>query len=126
MGILSATAFSVQSTYHINKDKSPVQLVFVRDMIIPIKHIADWIYINQCKQVQMEKYIIHEKSTWIKYNHRFLGQVLLINKSAYKYETTFIGMYEKFQTRKNKTVALGVGAVKKRINIRCIKPYKKE
>ena len=74
----------------------------------------------------MEKYIIHEKSTWIKYNHRFLGQVLLINKSAYKYETPFIGMYEKFQTRKNKTVALGVGAVKKRINIRCIKPYKQE
>ena len=47
MVILVVTAFSVQSAYHRIKDKSPGQLMFGRDMILPIKHVADWRYIRQ-------------------------------------------------------------------------------
>ena len=48
------------------------------------------------------------------------------NKSAYKYKTIFIGPYKTFQTCKNGTVTFRVVAVTMRINIRYIKPYKKE
>ena len=49
MGILAAAAFSVRSTYHMTKGKILGQLVFGRDMILPINHILDWIYIRQRK-----------------------------------------------------------------------------
>ena len=40
-GILSATAFAVRSTYHTTLKKTPGQLVFGRDMIFSIKHVAN-------------------------------------------------------------------------------------
>ena len=46
IGILSATAFVVRSTYHRNKGKSPGQLVFVQDITTPINQIADCKYIK--------------------------------------------------------------------------------
>ena len=49
-GILSATAFAVQSTYHTTLKASPRQLVFGQDMILNIKHVADWEAITQHKQ----------------------------------------------------------------------------
>ena len=39
MGILAASYFAVQSTYHRTKQKSPGELVFGRDMILQINHI---------------------------------------------------------------------------------------
>ena len=41
-GVLSATAFAVQSTYHTMLKKIPGQLVFGRDMIFNISHVANW------------------------------------------------------------------------------------
>ena len=67
MGILATAAFAVRSTNHRTKDKSPGQLVFGRDIILPINHVADWRYIYQCKQTQINKYINRGKTTRI--NH---------------------------------------------------------
>ena len=94
MRILLVAYFAVQSTYHIIKDKIPGYLVFDQDMIIPIKHIGDCRYIRQRKQVKIKKGVIRENSTRIHYDYRVGDQVLLINKSAYKYETPFQGMRE--------------------------------
>jgi transposase InsO family protein len=44
-GILSATAFAVRSTFHTARQNTPGQLVFVRDMILNVKHEANWEYI---------------------------------------------------------------------------------
>jgi hypothetical protein len=41
-GILSATAFAVRSTFHTSLQNTPGQLVFGRDMIFNIQHIANW------------------------------------------------------------------------------------
>ena len=54
MGILNTAAFAVQSTYHRKKDKSLGQLVFGRDMILPINHVANWRYIRKHKQKQID------------------------------------------------------------------------
>ena len=53
-GILVAEAFAIQSMYHRTKEKNPGQLVFGRDMLIPINHVANWRYICQRKKVQIE------------------------------------------------------------------------
>ena len=49
-GISVATAFAVRSTYHTTLQASPGQLVFGRDMIFNIKHIANWEAIKHKKQ----------------------------------------------------------------------------
>ena len=52
-GILAATMFAVRATYHTLLHASPMQLVFVRDAILNIKHVADWEYIRQRKQFRI-------------------------------------------------------------------------
>ena len=47
MGILEASAFTVRYKYHRTKETIPGQLVFGRDLILPINHVADWRYIRQ-------------------------------------------------------------------------------
>jgi hypothetical protein len=45
-GILSATAFAVRSTFHTTLQNTPGQQVFGRDMILNVKHEANWEYIR--------------------------------------------------------------------------------
>ena len=48
-GILSATAFAIRSTYHTTLQKSPGQLVFGRDMMLNVRHKANWDLIKKKK-----------------------------------------------------------------------------
>ena len=52
-GILAATMFAVPETYHTTLQVSPMQVVFGRDAILNIKHVADWEHIWQHKQEQI-------------------------------------------------------------------------
>ena len=54
-GVLSATAFAVHSTYHTMLKKTPGQLVFGRDMIFNISHVANWELIHQNKQKLIDR-----------------------------------------------------------------------
>ena len=53
--ILDVSEFAILSTTNSLKGYSPGQLLFVRDMIIPIKHKVDWGLILQRKQTQINK-----------------------------------------------------------------------
>ena len=53
MVILAAAASTVRSTYHRTKHKNMGQLVFGRYMILPINHLANWIFIRQRKQAKI-------------------------------------------------------------------------
>ena len=44
-GILAVNMFSVRTTYHTTLQASPMQLVFGRDIILNIKHVANWEHI---------------------------------------------------------------------------------
>ena len=54
-GILAAAAFSFRSTTNSQKGYSPIQLIFGRDTILPIKYRVDWGSIRQKKQTQINK-----------------------------------------------------------------------
>ena len=54
-GILAAEAFPVCSKISHNQKKSPSQLVFGRDMVVPIEHVSNWRLIKQLKQKLIEK-----------------------------------------------------------------------
>ena len=122
MVILSAAAYAVHSTYHTAKDKSTIQLVFGRDMILPINHVSDWRYIRQSKQAQIDNDVIHENTTRIDHDYRVGDKVTTKTKSAYK-KILFKSPYEIVHTWTNITATLQTGAVTTRINLRNIKPY---
>ena len=54
-GILDVSAFAILSTTNSKKGYSPCQLIFGRDMIIPIKHRVDWELLRQRKQTQINR-----------------------------------------------------------------------
>ena len=51
--ILAATMFAVRATYHTTLQAFPMQIVFGRDAILNIKHVADWEHIRQHKQLRI-------------------------------------------------------------------------
>ena len=52
-GILAVTMFAVRTDDKTLVQASPMQLVFGRDAILNIKHVADWEHIRQHKQSQI-------------------------------------------------------------------------
>ena len=50
---LSACAYSVRSTYHTTLQATPAQLVFGRDMILPVNFRADWSRIHMNRQTEI-------------------------------------------------------------------------
>ena len=78
-------------------------------MILPIKNVADWRYIRQHKQAQINKDFVHENTTKINKNYRVGDIVPTRNKSVFRYP------YENFQTWTNGTINLRIGEVTNRI-----------
>ena len=87
MGILAAADFAAQCTYYRTKENPPGQLVFGRDMITPINHVADWRYTCQRKKTQINKDVDCENTTRIDYDYRVGDKITTKMRSAYKYET---------------------------------------
>ena len=59
-GILSAAKFVIFSTTKTNKYYSPGQLIFVRNMILPMKYRVDWGLIHQKDHTKINKGKIHK------------------------------------------------------------------
>lgn len=122
-GILSAAAFAVRSTYHTTLQKSPGQLVFGRDMILNIKHTANWEYIRQRKQKLIEKNNQAENAKRKAHDYQAGDRVMLRKGSENKYEQPYSGPHPIQQVNTNGTVRLQIGAVTQTVNIRRIEPY---
>ena len=123
-GILSATAFAVRCTYHTTLMQSPAQLVFGRDMILNIKHAANWDIIKQRKQKIIHQNNQRENAKRIRHTYRAGDKVMLHIGTEYKYEQPYSGPHRIIETFTNGTVTLQVGPVIDRVNIRRIHPYK--
>ena len=80
MVILATYTLVIIYAYHRTKGKIPCQLVFGRDMIFPINHIADWKYMCKRKQSQIEKDVIREISTRTNHDYRVGDQVIIGRK----------------------------------------------
>ena len=122
-GILSATAFAVRSTFHTTLQNTPGQLVFGRDMILNVKHEANWEYIRQRKQKLIEKNNKAENSKRIPHTYEIGDKVLLRRGNENKYETPYQGPYIITQINENGTVRMKINDVEDTINIRRLTPY---
>ena len=112
MDILAATTFAVMATYHTTLKKTPGQLVFGRDMIFNIQHVANWEFIRQNKQRRIDKNNKAENAKRIDYQYNKGDLTLLLRGTENKYEAPYKGPYCILQVYDNGTVRLQVGAVK--------------
>ena len=89
--ILAAAAFSTLSTSNRLNDYSPGPLVSGRDIIILIKHNADWELIRQRNQNQINKDNIHKDINRVDHDYNVGDKFMINNNAAYNHETPFKG-----------------------------------
>jgi hypothetical protein len=106
-GILSATAFAVQSTFHTALQNAPGQLVFGHDMILNVKHEANWEYIRARKQNIILKNNKAENAKRIPHTYHIGDKVLL-----------YQGPFTVTQVNENGTVRMMIKNVEDTFNIR--------
>jgi hypothetical protein len=123
-GILSATAFAVRSTFHMTLQNTPGQLVFGCDMILKVKHEANWEYIRAQKQNILLKNKKAENAKRIPHTYNIGDKVLLKRGTENKYETPYQGPFTITQVRnENGTVQMMIKNVEDTINIRSLPWY---
>ena len=122
-GLISAVGFAIRSTYHTTLRSTPGQLVFGRDMIFPIEHIADWQLIKHRKQQMINKNNERENAKRLAYDYKVGDKVLIYTPDPNKMEQPREGPYSITVVHTNGTVTLQKGPVTQRYNIRQIVPF---
>ena len=129
-GILSATAFAVRSTYHTTLQATPGQLVFGRDMILNIGHIANWKAIAERKQKIINRNNERENKRRLDHFYQVGDQVMVAPLTTIqpKLRPKFKGPYEITNVGPpgevdRAYVTVRMGTVEKKLNIRHLKPY---
>jgi hypothetical protein len=74
---LSSDEYAIRSTFHTTLKETPGKLVFGRDMVLPIKFMADWAAIEQQRQKEMARNKRRENSSRINYEYKVGDKVLL-------------------------------------------------
>ena len=120
---LSAVAFAVRSTYHTTLEATPGQLVYGRDMLLPIKFNYDWAEIRRKRQSEINRNNRRENKARI--DHTYVaGEKVYVKKT---------GNYRKLSAPKegphlvervydNGTITVRKGPVAERMNIRRVEP----
>ena len=100
-----------------------MQLVFGRDAILNIKHVADWEHIRQRKQLRVNHN--NKRENMRQNNHQYkVGENILVNhKKHYKHKLEFMGPFPITQINYNGTVCFQKGIINDATNIRRIKPF---
>ena len=113
-GILAATMFAVRAKYHTKIQSSPMQLVFVRDAILNIKHVADWGINHNNKRKNMR---------WNNHQYKVGEKILVKRNKNSKHKLEFVGPFPIKQINDNCTVRFQKGIINDTTNIRRIKPF---
>ena len=121
-GILAATMFAVRATYHTTIQAYPMQIVFVLDAILKIKHVSNWEHIQQRKQEQINH---NNKCENIRRNnHQYTvgDKILVKRKKKLKHGLELMGPLLITQINDNGTVCFKKGIINDATNIHRIKP----
>ena len=126
---LSSAAFAIRSTFHTTLGATPGQLVFGRDMILPIKCRADWEAIRFRRQKEIDRNNKKENKRRVKHTYN-VGDKVLITKEGIlrKMTTPREGPLIVSKVYNNGTVEVQKKLSKKgkstqRVNIRRLLPY---
>ena len=123
---LSAVAWAIRSTVHSTMlDATPGQLVFGRNMLLPIQIKTDWAQIRQRKQDM--KNVNNRTENVKRIEHKYhVGEKVLLEKAGLisKLSAPRTGPYRITHTYTNGTVRIQRDVANERVNIRRLTPYK--
>jgi transposase InsO family protein len=121
---LAAAAFAIRSSYHTTLGATPAQLVFGRDMILPVRFKANWEIIQARRQKEIDKNNARENSKRIDHTYKVGDKVCKRRPGKLpKLRRKRDGPYEVTAVYNNGNVEILRGAVSERINIRRLNPY---
>jgi hypothetical protein len=122
--ILSSTAFAIWATCHGTLEATPGQLVFNRDMVLPVRFNADWAYISQKRLRQTQKDNQQENAKCIPHQYHVGDKVLYTKHGALKkLDTPRRGPFLITKVYTNGTVQLKCRVVSERVNIHHLTPF---
>ena len=87
MGIIADSEFEVHFIVHTLKVYTKGQLVFGRDMVLPIKHIANWKLIRQSKQAQINYDNVRKNKNRLDHDYQVRYRSMIRNNVSYKYQS---------------------------------------
>jgi transposase InsO family protein len=121
---LQAACFAIRSTYHTTLGATPAQLVFGRDMILPMKFKADWAGIQERRQQQILRDNTRENAKRIPHEYKIGDKVSktrpgILPKLRRKRDVP----YEVIAVYNNGTLRIRRGAITERVNIRRLAPF---
>ena len=121
---LAAAAFAIRSTFHTTLHATPGQLIFQRDMILPIQFKADWALIQERKQAETERNNQRENKKRIQHEYKEGDKILLkVPGITRKHGKKRQGPYTIERVFDNGTLRIRRGAITERINMRRVLPY---
>ena len=121
---LASVAWAIRSTYHTVLNATPGQLVFGRDMVLPIQFQADWARIKLRKQETINKSNAQENARRIDHDYQ-VGDRVLLGKPGIlrKMSQPRTGPFEIIKVHTNGTVRIRRNNVTEQVNIRRLTPY---
>jgi hypothetical protein len=120
----SAAAYAIRSTYHTVLEASPVELVFGRHMLLPVKFNADWQATQDKRQKRMEDSNARENASRIEYEYK-IGDLIMKARPGKltKLQRKRDGPYTVTHVYTNGTLRFQKGVVAARISIQRVSPY---
>ena len=100
-----------------------MQLVFGRDTILNIKHVADWEHIRQHKKLRINQNNKRENMRPNNHQYKVDNKILVKRKKNSKHELEFMGPFPITQINDNGTVRFQKGIINDATNIFRIKPF---
>ena len=121
---LQATCFAVRSTYHTTLGATPAQLVFQRDMLLPIPFTPDWERIQQKRQEEINRNNQRDNKKRIAHVYREGDKVLKARAGILpKLSSKRDGPYDVVRVHDNGTLTIRRGAISERVNLRRVIPF---
>ena len=122
--VLQNCAFAVRASFHTTLGATPGQLVFGRDMVLPIAYEANWESIHERRQKLIQENNRRENLNRVAHECRAGEKVLLkIPGIQRKLNQPREGPYRIEQVNTNGTLVIRKGAIAQKVNIRRVVPY---
>ncbi|DBA01850.1 TPA: hypothetical protein N0F65_005998 [Lagenidium giganteum] len=124
-GFLHNVTFSLRASHHSTLGSSPAQAAFGRDMLVDIKHVADWAeqHARKVTQIQQNSRENAKRTPWLYApdDKVFLRQD---GGNLGKLPPMFKGHYTVLATRENGTLVLDKGTYVECVSLRRVIPFK--
>jgi len=121
---LSTVGFAIRSSYHTTLGATPGQLVYGRDMILPMPFEPNWELIKSKRQAEINRSNARENKSRVPHEYKPGDKVLYtIPRKQGKLKGPRTGPHEVVQVNNNGTLLVRRGHVTETINIRLLTPF---